>query len=61
MNDGLTLTLFVAGLVLFVAGDVLWFARHMRDRPMSIRVTGGLIGAGVLLIGLGMLRLVFGG
>jgi hypothetical protein len=61
VNDGLTLALFVTGLVLFVAGDVLWFARHMRDRPMDVRLTGALIGGGVLIIGLGMLRLVFGG
>lgn len=61
VNDGLTLVLLITGLLLFVAGDIMWFARHMMDRPMEIRVTGSLVGAGVLLIGLGMLRLVFGG
>lgn len=59
--DGLTLTLLAVGLALFVLGDVMWFARHMRDRPMSIRVTGSLIGGGVIIIGIGMLRIVFGG
>ena len=59
--DGLTLALLVSGLVLFVVGDILWFARHMRDRSMDLRMTGGLVGAGVLLIGIGMLRILFGG
>lgn len=59
--DGLTLALLVSGLVLFVAGDMMWFACHMRDRSMSIGVTGSLIGGGVLLIGIGLLRIAFGG
>ena len=48
----------LSGLALFIAGDVLWLARNTLSRPMDIRITGGLVAAGVLLMGAGLLSIV---
>ncbi|MCK9485911.1 MAG: hypothetical protein M0R73_04305 [Dehalococcoidia bacterium] len=56
--DTLTLALFLVGLALFIVGDVLWLLRNTFDRPMNVRVTGGLVASGVALISLGLLFLV---
>jgi len=56
--DALTLPLMLTGLVLFVVGDVLWLVRNTFKRPMDVRVTGGLVGAGVLLMGAGLITLI---
>ena len=53
--DTLTLILFLGGLALFIVGDVLWLLRNTFDRPMSVRVTGTLVGGGVAMISLGLL------
>lgn len=52
---GLPLILILTGLTLFVAGDLLWLMRNTFRRPMDIRVTGGLVAAGVLIMGAGLL------
>ncbi len=59
MADTLTLALLICGIVLFLAGDILWLARVTMSRPMNLRVTGGLVGAGVLLIALGLARIAY--
>jgi hypothetical protein len=56
--DNLPLILFGIGLVLFVAGDLLWLVRNTFNRPMNTRLTGGLVGAGVLLLCVGLIALV---
>ncbi|MDA0271479.1 MAG: hypothetical protein O2798_11025 [Chloroflexi bacterium] len=56
MGDQLTLALVVTGLVLFVVGDLLWLVRNTFSRPMNMRLTGGLIATGIVLISLGLLR-----
>jgi hypothetical protein len=56
MGDQLTIILVVTGLVLFVGGDLLWLVRNTFSRPMNLRVTGGLIIAGIALMSLGLLR-----
>lgn len=61
MGENLTLILFLAGLAMFVVGDLLWLVRNTFDRPMHIRVTGGLIAAGMLLITIGLVRFGTGG
>jgi|GEM_PF-3695345 len=48
------------GLVLFVVGDILWLVRNTFDRPMDVRVTGGLVGSGILLLSAGLVALVAG-
>ncbi len=58
MLDDLPLILFGIGLVLFVVGDVLWLIRNTFNRPMNARVTGGLVGSGVLLLCVGLIALV---
>lgn len=58
MLEHLPLVLFGIGLVLFVVGDVLWLIRNTFDRPMNIRVTGGLVGSGILLLSAGLVALV---
>jgi len=58
--EHLPLVLFGIGLVLFVAGDILWLVRNTFDRPMNIRVTGGLVGSGILLLSAGLVALVAG-
>lgn len=60
MLEHLPLVLFGIGLVLFVAGDILWLVRNTFDRPMNIRVTGGLVGSGILLLSAGLVALVAG-
>ncbi|MGE3962017.1 MAG: hypothetical protein AB7F65_10080 [Dehalococcoidia bacterium] len=60
MLDNLPLILFVVGLALFVIGDLLWLVRNTFDRPMNLRVTGSLVGAGILLLSLGLIALVAG-
>lgn len=52
------LILFLAGLALFVAGDALWLLRNTFKRPMNVRVTGGLVAGGVLLMVIGLVILV---
>lgn len=61
MGENLTLILFLAGLAMFVVGDLLWLVRNTFNRPMHIRVTGGLIAAGMLLITIGLVRFGIGG
>ena len=58
MLDNLPLILFAIGLALFVSGDVLWLVRNTFNRPMNTRMTGGLVGSGVLLICVGLIALV---
>ena len=58
MLDQLPLILFGIGIVLFVIGDVLWLVRNTFDRPMNVRVTGGLVGSGILLLSAGLIALV---
>lgn len=59
--DTLALALFIGGLILFVIGDVLWLLRNTFNRPMNLRITGGLVGGGVLLICLGLIAFVLTG
>lgn len=59
--DTLALALFIGGLILFVIGDVLWLLRNTFNRPMNLRITGGLVGSGVLLICLGLIAFVLTG
>lgn len=54
MADTITLWLFLAGLALFVTGDLLWLLRNTFNRPMQMRVTGALIGAGIVLLTIGL-------
>lgn len=56
--DNAALILFIVGLVLFALGDLLWLVRNTFDRPMNVRVTGGLVGTGILLLSLGLVALV---
>ena len=56
--DNLPLVLFAVGLALFVIGDVLWLVRNTFNRPMNTRLTGGLVGVGVVLICAGLVALV---
>ncbi len=49
------LTLFLVGLAMFIVGDVLWLLRNTFERPMNVRLTGGLVGGGVALISVGLL------
>lgn len=56
--DLLPLALFAVGLTLFVVGDVLWLVRNTFSRPMNLRLTGGLVVSGVILMGLGLAALV---
>ncbi len=56
--DSIALALLVSGLALFVAGDALWLVRNTFKRPMSMRITGGLVGAGVLMMVAGLAALV---
>jgi hypothetical protein len=56
--DRLPLILFIAGLILFVVGDLLWLVRNTFNRPMNVRVTGGLVMSGVGLLCLGLIALV---
>jgi len=56
--DNVPLILFGVGIVLFVIGDVLWLIRNTLSRPMNMRVTGGFVGAGVLLLCLGLIAIV---
>jgi hypothetical protein len=58
---GLPLILILVGLALFLAGDVMWLARNTMSRPMDIRVTGSLVGLGVLVMGAGLLVFVLEG
>ncbi len=60
MLDNIALVLFIVGLVLFVLGDLLWLVRNTFERPMNVRVTGGLVGSGILLLSLGLVALVAG-
>jgi hypothetical protein len=55
MSAAWPLPLFILGLVLFVGGDVLWLLRNTFDRPMNLRVTGGLVFGGVALMSVGLL------
>ena len=54
----LRLVLVLAGLALFVAGDALWLMRQTLNRPMNVRVTGGLVGAGIALVAAAILLFV---
>jgi len=56
--DHIPLTLFIIGIVLFAIGDLLWLVRNTFDRPMNIRVTGGFVGSGIVLLSLGLIALV---
>jgi hypothetical protein len=56
--DNLPLILFAIGLALFVVGDVLWLVRNTFNRPMNMRLTGVLVGAGILLICVGLIAVV---
>ena len=56
--DNAALILFIVGLALFALGDLLWLVRNTFDRPMNLRVTGGLVGSGILLLSLGLVALV---
>ncbi len=47
--------LLAVGLSLFIAGDFLWLVRNTFKRPMDMRLTGGLVAVGVLLMGGGLL------
>ncbi|MCB9482538.1 MAG: hypothetical protein H6674_10640 [Dehalococcoidia bacterium] len=58
MLDNAALILFIVGLALFALGDLLWLVRNTFDRPMNLRVTGGLVGSGILLLSLGLVALV---
>lgn len=58
MLDNIALILFIVGFVLFVVGDVLWLVRNTFNRPMNVRVTGGLVGSGILLLSAGLVALV---
>lgn len=58
MLDNLPLILFAIGLALFVVGDVLWLVRNTFNRPMNMRLTGVLVGAGILLICVGLIAVV---
>lgn len=58
MLENLPLILFAIGLALFVVGDVLWLVRNTFNRPMNTRLTGSLVGSGVLLICIGLIALV---
>ena len=51
----LRLVLVLAGLALFVVGDAFWLARQTRHHSMNMRVTGGLVGAGVALVAIAVL------
>jgi hypothetical protein len=61
MGEQLTLILFLAGLAMFIVGDLLWLVRNTFNQPMHIRVTGGLIAGGMLLITIGLARFAVGG
>ena len=58
MLDNLPLILFAIGLALFVVCDVLWLVRNTFNRPMNTRLTGSLVGSGVLLICIGLIAVV---
>lgn len=60
MPDQIPLILFIVGLTLFVMGDLLWLVRNTFNRPMNLRLTGGLVGSGILLLCLGLVTLVAG-
>ena len=51
----LRLVLVLTGLALFVIGDALWLVRQTRHHSMSVRVTGGLVGAGIALVAIAVL------
>lgn len=55
MNDTLLLVVFLAGLAMFVVGDILWLVRNTFNRPMNLRLTGGLVIGGVVLLSFGLL------
>lgn len=63
MNDTVPLVLFLAGVVLFILGDILWLVRNTFSRPMDLRLSGGMVAAGIALIstGLGWWALTAGG
>ncbi|MDA1010883.1 MAG: hypothetical protein O2888_05350 [Chloroflexi bacterium] len=52
------LGLLVTGMALFVTGDLLWLVRNTFNRRMDMRVTGGLVASGVLLMGAGLIAFV---
>jgi hypothetical protein len=54
MHETLAVLLAVVGLALLVAGDVFWLMQRRRGRAMDLRVTGGLIAAGIALVGVAM-------
>ncbi len=56
MSDNLTLVLFLVGFALFAIGDVLWLVRNTFSRPMDVRVTGGLVVTGIVLMTVGLAR-----
>ena len=55
MAGTLALLFLVSGIVLFVIGDFLWLIQVTMSRPMNVRVTGGLVLGGVVLIAIGLL------
>lgn len=61
MIETVPLLLFLGGLALFVAGDVLWLLRNTFNRPMNLRLTGGLVGGGIAAISMGLAWWAIGG
>ena len=55
----LRLVLAVTGIALFVAGDLAWLLRQTFDRPISMRVSGTLLGSGVVLFAIALLFFAF--
>ena len=53
----MALLAFLVGLVLFLAGDVLWALSQRRKEPLDLRLTGGVILAGVAVMLLGLVLL----
>ncbi len=55
MRTFFTLLLAAVGIAFFLAGDVLWLVRRRQGRMLSLRFTGGLIVAGIVIFFLAVL------
>jgi hypothetical protein len=53
----MALLAFLVGLGLFAAGDAVWMLSRRREQPLDLRLTGGLVLVGVLVMGLGLVLL----
>jgi hypothetical protein len=51
----LALPFVLAGLALFIGGGLVWFGLSTFNRPLPLRLAGGMIAGGAVLIGTGVL------